>query len=648
MIFIAKIHKYCKLRLSKHTQKFYLNMKNLFHYSLIAVLLSTVLFSCSKPTISNSGTSTLTGWKYNDAKHGGFSINNNYTEQKPPSGMVLIQGGSFTMGSIQDDIMSDWNTTPKKMQLRTFYMDEAEVTNSEYLFYLLWLERVFPPHKKNYGHIYESALPDTLVWRRALGSNESLTQTYLRHPAYANYPVVGVSWSQANDYCKWRTDRVNEKILMDIGVLKQLFDEDSITVEGRNHFSTETYYTNPKLLFDGDSTIYDKGLKTIKRRKDKDIAEEDYDDIDEPEEEEEEEIAEAEEVQVENDSLNPTPEVVAEASVEEEEEEEEFDDIAEDAPKREGHVFEGSHVKPHHGILYPDFRLPTEAEWEYAAKALHENREYNNQRGRKKYPWNGRYTRYKNTSKKGDQLANFKQGKGDYTGIAGWSNDGADITNQIKSYEPNAFGLYDMAGNVAEWVYDVYRPIIDNEMNDFNYMRGNVYMKKLIDEEGKVKVAEYEDIVYDTLVNGKIVPRDIPGRIMHVPITSEDTYMRFNYSKSNNININDGELLHSKYYNEELANLDVKPRMYNSPVNPPSEFNYDTGKFEKKYDKKPRTTLIGDNTRVYKGGSWRDREFWLDPAQRRYLPQYMSTDFIGFRCALDKVGNVSGGKKTAH
>ena len=93
-----------------------------------------------------------------------------------------------------------------------------------------------------------------------------------------------------------------------------------------------------------------------------------------------------------------------------------------------------------------------------------------------------------NVNLRGDQLANFKQGKGDYGGIAGWSDDGADITNQVMSYEPNDFGLYDMAGNVAEWVADVYRPIVDDEFNDFNYYRGNVYTKNAINDDGTVKV----------------------------------------------------------------------------------------------------------------------------------------------------------------
>ena len=135
------------------------------------------------------------------------------------------------------------------------------------------------------------------------------------------------------------------------------------------------------------------------------------------------------------------------------------------------------YVQRKDGLLLPEYRLPTEAEWEYAALGLVGIRDYNVYRGRKKYPWDGQYTRSGNRRSRGDQLANFKQGDGDYGGIAGWSDDGADITAEIKTYEPNDYGLYDMAGNVAEWVADVYRPIVDDEFNDFNYYRGNVYTK---------------------------------------------------------------------------------------------------------------------------------------------------------------------------
>ena len=236
-------------------------------------------------------------------------------------------------------------------------------------------------------------------------------------------------------------------------------------------------------------------------------------------------------------------------------------------------------------------------------------------------------------------MANFKQGKGDYSGLAGWSNDGADITMRIKSYKPNAFGLYDMSGNVAEWVADVYRPIIDNDANDFSYFRGNVFTKKKIDKEGNVVIVDYNNVEFDTLDNGKIVPRDLPGSVKYVPVTKRDAFMRRNYEKAYNIDSRDGDLASTKQFFRDEDEVDSKPRMYNSPQIPRQIG--ESGLIIQQYDTKTRNTLISDQTRVFKGGSWKDRAYWLDPAQRRYLPEYMATNYIGFRCATDKLGQMS-------
>lgn len=562
-------------------------MKSTLKLFSILILTGILITSCKTTTSNGSNTSSLTGWNFNDPNYGS-PLKGKFNKASTPPGMVHIEGGTFTMGLVQDDVMFDWNTTPKQMHVRSFYMDEAEVTNSEYSLFLQYTKKVFPPEEPNFKHIYESILPDTLVWRKSLGNTNLLSENYLRHPAYNDYPVVGVTWIQANKYCKFRTDAVNFKILMDKGVIKNIFTEDSTDIKGKNNFNTETYLEDPYALFDGDSTIYNKGIPVPRKKGD---------------------------------------------------------------PKLTKDGFNGRQVTQTDGILQQTFRLPTETEWEYAAKAIFENREYNNIRGRKKYAWKGKYTRNKSNAKKGDQLANFKQSQGNYSGIAGWSSDGADIPNDIKSYPPNAFGLYDMSGNVAEWVSDVYRPLVDSEANDFNYFRGNIYTKKLIDQNGKVVIVgdEEGDIEYDTLVSGRIIPKDLPGSLKYIPITKDDTFMRRNYSKADNLNVNDGDQASSKIYELEKDQLAGTPRMYNSPVKPERELD-SLGKPINKleYDKKSRTTLISDKSRVFKGGSWNDREYWLDPAQRRYLPQYISTNYIGFRCATDKVGPMTlNEKKTA-
>src|SRR5699024_9607387 len=207
-------------------------------------------------------------------------------------------------------------------------------------------------------------------------------------------------------------------------------------------------------------------------------------------------------------------------------------------------------------------------------------REYNSYRGRKKYPWNGQYLRTGKQTKKGDLLANFKLGDGDYGGISGWSADGAAITNEIKSYPPNAFGLYDMAGNVAEWVADVYRPIVDDNYNDFNYYRGNVYMKNAINPDGTVSIVGADSIQYDTLRNGDVVARVLPGEIKQEPVGEKETFLRTQFSTSDNRDFRDGDKRSSRfYYQDELSGT---RRMYNSPVN---EVAVDsTGELIRQYD----------------------------------------------------------------
>lgn len=548
--------------------------------TLLVLTLSLATISCKKST-SSKNSSRATGWQIND-REGGFQYNTDFKEQETAPGLVFIEGGTFTKGRVQDDVMHDWNNTPTQQHVQSFYMDETEVTNMMYLEYLDWIKRVYPPTAENFRAIYNGALPDTLVWRNRLGYNEVMTENYLRHPGYAEYPVVGVSWIQAVEFANWRSDRVNELNLEKAGYLERGARITEVTAD--SNFNTDTYISAPTLTYGGNEEI-----------------------------------------------INPDGRGRRNVRV--------------DADGNETNLYATRET----GIISPKYRLPTETEWEYAALGLSEIRSYNLYRGRKKYPWDGQYTRSGKRKTRGDQLANFKQGEGDYGGIAGWSDDGADITNKVKSYAPNDYGLYDMAGNVAEWVADVYRPIIDDEFNDFNYYRGNVYTKNAINDDGTVKIVTPEDIVYDTLSNGKLIARNLPGEILQVPVDENETYLRTNFDKSNEINFRDGDRRSSRKFdmgfNDEETNGTKKEEsetseMYNSPKNIVTRDSL--GNLIREYDKSNnRTSLINDKVRVYKGGSWKDREYWLDPAQRRYFPQDMATDYIGFRCAMSRVGSKS-------
>ncbi|RLD84812.1 MAG: gliding motility lipoprotein GldJ, partial [Bacteroidetes bacterium] len=176
-----------------------------------------VLFSTSCTSNKRSRT---TGWEYNNPANGGFEVSE-YTEQLTGPGLILIEGGTYTMGATAETPFYDWDNIPRKVTINSFYMDQTEVSNLDYREYIYWLNRVYG---ESYPSVVQKALPDTLVWRDRLAYNEPLVQTYFRHPSYQHYPVVGVSWLQANDYASWRTDRVNENILIQAGILD--FDPD--------------------------------------------------------------------------------------------------------------------------------------------------------------------------------------------------------------------------------------------------------------------------------------------------------------------------------------------------------------------------------------------------------------------------------------
>jgi formylglycine-generating enzyme len=356
---------------------FSMKMKN--QYLPLLAIVTLVLASCSFRKDKGGGLP-------NDGQLHGIAPGSRYVMPKPP-GMVYIPQGTFHMGPSDEDPAYAFSARNRSVSISGFWMDATEITNNEYRQFTTWVrdsiaakrlgyvksgsdgiesvdwakmktlkwndpkvveqlgqtDLILSPEDRVFGKkeidasklIFHSETfdlkeaakrenagkprstfivkkdvriyPDTLTWIRdfAYSYNEPMTKRYYSHPAFGNYPVVGVNWLQAAAFCEWRTHYLN-------------------------------------------SWLDSKGR-----------------------------------------------------------------------------------------VQESDFRLPTEAQWEYAARGG---------RSQSMFPWGNYYLR----NKKGCLLANFKPGRGNYP------EDGGFYTVRADAYWPNDFGLYCMAGNVAEWTSSIF------------------------------------------------------------------------------------------------------------------------------------------------------------------------------------------------
>jgi hypothetical protein len=256
-------------------------------------------------------------------------------------------------------------------------------------------------------------------------------------------------------------------------------------------------------------------------------------------------------------------------------------------------------------------------------------------------------------------------------------------------YQPNDYGLYNMAGNVSEWVMDVYRPLSHEDVDEFRPYRGNVYKTKVlnsqrnIDEKLTIVTYDVAGILayindFSKITEGRLNPEEAQ-LVENLTSFAEQATERFDEGKADEAYT----LIRDGFQQVRTSNVRIAPELLSGlgtfvedtpgglrmrEVRPEENIdrdnyrladniNHKDGDFMSSIDYLSPTasensmydygssTLISNRSRVYKGASWRDRAYYLSPGTRRYLDERKATATIGFRCAMDRVGSPVGLKQ---
>jgi sulfatase modifying factor 1 len=413
--------------------------------ALVFALFTLIIYSCG-----SNDRGELTGVKY---KKKWFS--------EKPFGMALIPGGSFTMGKQDQDVIGTMSTPTKTVTIRPYYMDETEITNNEYKEFVFWVRDSIVRTRLGIQQEFAELLttteegesgPSGGIHDYAFAVADTTDATPYQKYMYDNY----YSFGEGIDSIKplsWETDIIWKKEDFPdvdyVEVMDSLFISREEAVDGVPTF-------NVKLL-NYRYTWFDRNNAAKKGGKIKDF--------------------------MKNEILNVYPDTAVWVK--------DFNYSYND-PMHQDYFYHQSYGDyPVVGVSWeqanafcnwrtrkkndylksrknrisvPDFRLPTEAEWEYAARGGLEFATY---------PWGSGGTQ----SDRGCFLANFKPVRGNYAA------DGALYTMEAKSYSANDYGLYNMAGNVSEWTNTAYNlssyyiastmnPNVENRKNKRKIIRG--------------------------------------------------------------------------------------------------------------------------------------------------------------------------------